>query len=217
MPTVPPARTVTGMTGTPASPEPVHVPPTTWQLLLRGAAAPFRAARAMSRPVIAVAVVAAVLVALEQFVLPGAGYGALGLLMAASMWFAHQEASRLRKEHPEVPAGWVYAGGAFVTFPFSYAVLVLLAVGTALGFLALIAWALLSVVKLAGGGSTMTVRRGASSHVNTDGSAKIEYANASLAEQAALKYEADFGAPMNAYRCARGNHFHIGHRGRVKP
>jgi len=54
-------------------------------------------------------------------------------------------------------------------------------------------------------------RRVANSHVNADGSPKRAYASARAAQRAAADYEHDFGDHMNAYRCSRGRHWHIGH------
>lgn len=54
-------------------------------------------------------------------------------------------------------------------------------------------------------------RRTAASHVNADGSAKRAYRSERLARTAAREYERDFGERMNAYRCTKGRHWHIGH------
>lgn len=54
-------------------------------------------------------------------------------------------------------------------------------------------------------------RRSAASHVNVDGSAKRAYRSEGLARVAAREYERDFGERMNAYRCTKGRHWHIGH------
>lgn len=54
-------------------------------------------------------------------------------------------------------------------------------------------------------------RRGANSHHNADGSAKIEYTSRSDALDASKRMTARDGARMSAYRCERGGHWHIGH------
>lgn len=54
-------------------------------------------------------------------------------------------------------------------------------------------------------------RRGLNAHVNADGSSKRSYRSASAAAAAALEYQHDFGQRMNPYRCAEGDHWHIGH------
>lgn len=54
-------------------------------------------------------------------------------------------------------------------------------------------------------------RRGMNAHVNIDGSVKREYRSAQAAALAAAEYEHDFGHHMNPYKCAHGNHWHIGH------
>lgn len=54
-------------------------------------------------------------------------------------------------------------------------------------------------------------RRGMNAHINADGSAKRSYHSAPEAAAAALEYQHDFGPRMNPYKCAQGDHWHIGH------
>lgn len=55
-------------------------------------------------------------------------------------------------------------------------------------------------------------RRGPNAHHNADGSPKREYRSQRAARAAAVDYQRDFGDHMAAYRCAKGRHWHIGHR-----
>ena len=59
---------------------------------------------------------------------------------------------------------------------------------------------------------TRRARRGPNAHHNADGSPKREYRTERAARAAAVDYQRDFGDAMAAYRCARGRHWHIGHR-----
>ncbi len=54
-------------------------------------------------------------------------------------------------------------------------------------------------------------RRGLHAHINADGSAKRAYRSAPEAAAAAAEYQHDFGQRMNPYKCAQGDHWHIGH------
>ncbi len=195
---------------------PEHTPSglSNFQLLLRGALAPVRAARGLGRVVIALGVLATISVLAEQFGVAGAGYVGLGVLIVAALWYTHVDARRVRTADPAAKLVWMYAGGAAVAFPFSLAMLILLGFAVWIAFVVLlgkITWAFLRPGR---GAPTPTVRRGANSHVNADGSAKLSYASKAEASRAALKYEADFGAAMNTYECGEGGHFHIGHRER---
>jgi hypothetical protein len=56
-----------------------------------------------------------------------------------------------------------------------------------------------------------TVRRGASSHFNADRRAKVSYYSERAARREADLFWLDRGERMNAYKCERGGHWHIGH------
>lgn len=196
------------------TPERTPSPMGVYQLLLRGALAPVRAARGLGRVVIALGVLVAISVLAEQFGVRGAAYVGLGVLIVASLWYTHADARRVRAADGSAKLVWLYTGGVLITFPFSYAMLVLLGFAVWIAFVMLlgkIAWFFFRPGRST---PTPTVRRGANSHVNADGSAKLSYVSKADASRAALKYEADFGAAMNIYECGNGGHFHIGHRER---
>lgn len=107
-------------------------------------------------------------------------------------------------------AGWFYVGLLAATSMLSGA----LYLATALLLTLLVALAVAAVftiiVRLWWRWSR-PVRRGAASHVNADGRAKVPYRTAAEAQQAALKHTRDMGGRMNAYRCGTCPAWHIGH------
>jgi hypothetical protein len=62
-----------------------------------------------------------------------------------------------------------------------------------------------------GKGTGRSIKRGASSHVNLDGSEKKKYATFELANAAATRQGAREHSNFSAYRCSQCNGFHVGH------
>jgi hypothetical protein len=107
---------------------------------------------------------------------------------------------------------FVYVGGLIVSIPLA-AVSVLASLVFALGLvlvvIAAVGWLIWRVAR----GSTPTqIERGANSHFNANGTAKVSYSSETDAIAAAAKYTQDRGEAMNAYRCGEGcRGWHIGH------
>ena len=181
------------------------------ELVGQGALAPIRQGRHCREWwFIAAGSVAGVSIAISEFSALHTEYVGFAAVLAVIAVFVHRRARELRGTGD---TRFVYLGGAFVAFPLAYVVALAMAAVIVLALVGGVLWALGSALGLFGRpGRTNRTRRGAASHVNTDGSAKISYATAMEAKQAAREYQRDFGDEMSSYRCANGRHFHIGHR-----
>jgi hypothetical protein len=62
-----------------------------------------------------------------------------------------------------------------------------------------------------GKGTGTSIKRGAASHVNVDGSNKKKYSTLELAQAAAARQSSGENASFTAYRCAQCDGFHVGH------
>ena len=181
------------------------------ELVGQGAIAPIRRGRHCREWwFIAAGSVAGVSIAISEFSTWHTEYVGFAAVLAVIVVFVHRRARELQGAGD---TRYVYLGGALVALPMAYVVALVMAAAIVLAFVGGVLWALGSALGLFGRpGGTTRVRRGAASHVNSDGSAKIAYPTAAEAKQAAREYQRDFGDEMSSYRCANGRHFHIGHR-----
>lgn len=145
-------------------------------------------------------------------------YAALAVLAGLTLWLTHARVTVLRATDPTAPAKLIYASAVVIAFPFAYAQVMFAALLVSLAIVALGLFVVYLIFTMfVGGGSTgtssrgTTITRGANSHLNADGTPKKAYLNIDEAQNAALDYFNDRGEKMSAYRCADGNHFHIGH------
>lgn len=201
------------------SPEPDEnaAPPggRTRTLLAQPLSAAYTAVRARDMQTIAV-----LALALVAMFVPFVAYGhdwvywiPMIVVGAQFLWLTHRRAQALRSVDPEVDVRVVYGAGILLSFPVAYGVLILMSIAAALAILAVAAAVIVFLIRLftSGEGPVGTIARGANSHLNVDGTAKVPYGSVDDAQAAASLYFRDKGELMNAYKCLDGDHFHIGH------
>lgn len=143
---------------------------------------------------------------------------ALVLLAGLFLWIAYKRTEALKAEGiSKRDLNIVYASAAALAFPIAYAELLIVSFAAAIAFIVVL-FAILGFVanmffnsKNSRSSGTSVADRGANSHINTNGDAKLEYRTLNDAKGAAAKYEKDFKEKMNVYMCAKGGHYHIGH------
>lgn len=140
----------------------------------------------------------------------------LALLGGLFLWIAYKRADALKTESiSKRDLNIVYASAVILAFPVAYAELFVVSFAAAIAFivaiLAVLAFFVNFFVNSKGTSPSGGVLRGANSHINANGEAKLEYKTLNEAKAAAVKYESDFKEKMSVYTCASGGHYHIGH------